>query len=300
MLRRAAIGMALATACALATPSPAAAYCFAAACDGIDPNLQEASVCEPAQLEDCDGPPLRWTGGCTGFTVHEAGSSQVGVGTMIEVAKQAFALWDGVDCGAGEPPSVHVEFMGEASCGVVEYNKQAGNTNVIVFRDDAWPHADETHSVARTTTTFDPNSGALLDADIEINTATFALTTTELTDSYDLVSVMAHEAGHFLGMGHSADPEATMFRVYQAGTTDLRSLEPDDVAGICALYPPGNKDTSCNPIPKHGFAPDCGQEQEYGDCSALPGRRPGGGDSAPWLMALSIALLRARIASRRP
>jgi len=52
---------------------------------------------------------------------------------------------------------------------------------------------------------------------------------------FDLQGMAAHEYGHALGLGHSADPNATMY----ASTSDAkgyRTIERDDVAGVQAIY----------------------------------------------------------------
>ena len=48
----------------------------------------------------------------------------------------------------------------------------------------------------------------------------------------DLFTVALHEAGHALGLGHSADPGAVMYPYYRFAT----GLTADDIAGIRALY----------------------------------------------------------------
>lgn len=50
----------------------------------------------------------------------------------------------------------------------------------------------------------------------------------------DLGTVMLHEAGHSLGLGHEPTIDAVMNPVYQGP----RGLSPDDIAGIRALYCP--------------------------------------------------------------
>lgn len=50
----------------------------------------------------------------------------------------------------------------------------------------------------------------------------------------DLFSVVLHEAGHALGLGHSDQPGAVMYPYYHLAT----GLSDDDIAGIQALYGP--------------------------------------------------------------
>ena len=50
---------------------------------------------------------------------------------------------------------------------------------------------------------------------------------------YDEQTVALHEAGHALGLGHSADPESVMYPIYQGRRTQPT---PADIAIIEALY----------------------------------------------------------------
>jgi MYXO-CTERM domain-containing protein len=54
-------------------------------------------------------------------------------------------------------------------------------------------------------------------------------------NTYDLQAILTHEAGHFLGLAHSVDTSAIMYAFYSPGSIHLT---PDDVAGICTIYPP--------------------------------------------------------------
>lgn len=56
------------------------------------------------------------------------------------------------------------------------------------------------------------------------------------TEEVDLQSALLHEFGHWLILGHVAQPEAVMFAKLTAGTLK-RDLQQPDLQGIDALYP---------------------------------------------------------------
>lgn len=51
--------------------------------------------------------------------------------------------------------------------------------------------------------------------------------------SIDLQTVLLHETGHCLGLGHSADTSALMYPSYHG---EMRMPGADDIAGLCAIY----------------------------------------------------------------
>lgn len=297
------LAAALAASIAIAAAARAEAYCRSSACAPREDGSTDGHVCDPPQFDDC-GIEIQWRQPCLGFSVHAGASAQIDFETARAVLAQAFATWTSVDCGAGTP-SVTVFDLGDVSCAAVEYNQHAGNANVLVFRDDAWPHETDTglgnaDTLALTTVTYDVDKGDIYDADIEVNTAHNHFTTSDDPglDDVDLLSVLTHEAGHFLGLAHSDVGGATMFPDYLRGTIDIRSLDPDDVAAICLAYPPDRTpEGACTAIPRHGFAPECEQDQTYVKCAASPAGA--GGEAGCLVLALGAAVMLVRRRERR-
>jgi hypothetical protein len=89
-------------------------------------------------------------------------------------------------------------------------------------------------------TTYTWMSGArIIDADIVFWDAGFQFFTgsTGCTNGFYIEDIAAHEFGHALGLGHSTTPGATMYPSTPPCNTGLRSLDPDDIAGVRSLYP---------------------------------------------------------------
>lgn len=233
---------------------------------GVPPDFQPS-------IDQCwdKGKPLYWKNACTGYSLQENASRQVSFNDASDQMARAFSRWTGKSCPSdpqGTRVSIDVRDVGPVQCTQVQYNKDSGNTNVIIFRDDAWPHADPTNTLGLTTVTYNPDTGEIYDADMEINSfsAKLSLVDPVPLDGFDFGSIVTHEAGHFLGLAHSGDSHATMFAQYRPGSTAMRELAPDDVEGICAVYrPDGTRVTAagsllaepCDPTPRRGLRSEC-------------------------------------------
>jgi hypothetical protein len=99
-----------------------------------------------------------------------------------------------------------------------------------------WVVGLPTGVLGRTVCFYNPQTGAAADCDIGF-AANFpnGWSVTGLTSRFDLQSVGLHEEGHFLGLGHSADPSAIMYHSIGLGILK-RTLAADDINGIQALY----------------------------------------------------------------
>ena len=248
----------------------ALAYCRTASCEGGVTGAR----CLPAQPTDC-GIELFWKNPCVGFSMQQDASSQVSLAVATDIFEQAFDAWTNADCGGGTHPRISTVNLGPVECNAHEYNKQAGNANVILFQDETWPHVGGGNTLALTTVTYNVDTGEIYDADMELNSVNVAFSTDDKIVKFDLASIAAHETGHFLGLSHSTTGSATMFSDYSPGSSELRTLEADDIAAICAAYPPGAPiPSTCDSSPRRGFESECSPPpvtEDDGSCSTAKG-----------------------------
>lgn len=148
-----------------------------------------------------------------------------------------------------------------------------------IQKTNCWEH-DSTigagGTIALTTVTFDPSTGEIFDADMELqdwngdpnaptgwyftcpgppalactgNTNDAALYSESGCIFMDIGNTVTHEAGHMLGLDHVCVPNVTgptaacpnggavMEPTAGLGDTDKRTLKPDDINGVCSIYP---------------------------------------------------------------
>jgi predicted Zn-dependent protease with MMP-like domain len=288
---------ALGAAVALLTPASAAAFCRSTTCTGDD--------C-PRDAEDCKttGAPLFWVSMCVGFSLQRDGSVNLPYTEIERVAEASFVEWSDVQCPTG-PATLAFSRLADVTCRKAEYNPDDANANIVLFQDNKWNYTGEYNTLAKTTVTYDNDTGEIFDADIELNQAFNEFTTGDSDVVYDLQSILTHEIGHFFGLDHSADLNATMTPGYDQGSTELRTIEADDIAGVCAIYPP-ERQAACSPTPRGGLGDLCAFEQQAKEgtgCSCRLGAPPQPGSSrswgASWAWVLGLGATAARRARRR-
>ncbi len=180
-------------------------------------------------------------------------------------------------------------------------------------RYNCWEHAGALGGVgmlALTTSTFDLDTGEILDADVELHgwdgvlsPAYGAYLTCEPPGApvcpaprygqlgctwNDVGTLVLHEAGHVLGLDHvceygapyDACPEGSIMAPLLAGGTVQHVVGADDAAGICTIYPAGGPTLKC-----------VQERKEKGGCSSGAG---GGG-----AIAIALATLLGASAARR-
>jgi hypothetical protein len=305
---RSAVALAAVAAACMVSSGDARAFCRTMTCP-LPPSWSPTNGCYPPDFATLCAPakllPVWWRNECVSYDVQKNASRWIPLATAVAIVDGAFAKWTGAMCPADASGATRVSIdatnLGAVECTQVGYKKNAPNQHVIVFRDDTWPYPNDTNNtLGLTTLTFNVDTGEIYDADTEIN-GTLPLSSTDPVPAgnYDFESIVTHEMGHFLGLAHSGDSSATMYARYRPGSTSMRSLTADDVAGLCAIYPPDKTRAvdpvvsaggtvaadACNPIPRHGFSSVC-DPPPSGGCSVATRK----GSRGPAAIALAMVL----------
>ena len=107
--------------------------------------------------------------------------------------------------------------------------------NTLGWVDESWLYGPET--IAHTTVWVESKSGKILEADIEFNAEDYRWSTFGESGTMDIQNVTTHEAGHFLGLGHSIEStRTTMFPIISLDEINKRYLEHDDRGAAGTLY----------------------------------------------------------------
>jgi hypothetical protein len=236
---------------------------------------------------------LHWGSSCVSFDVQQEGSPLRGISyeAAHDAIRAGFQEWLNADCGGGVGPGIKISDFGPVECREAEYNQDAANANVFMFRDDGWPYANAIDTLALTTLIFNADSGEIYDADVEVNTFESEMSIDgSAHGAIHFPSVITHEIGHFLGLSHSDVDYSTMRPSYAPGNTGMATIEQDDVDGICAALPPNRETAADSCEPRHGFSTQCAVPET--SCRMAPGTAPGTASAALLLVGLSSLLKR--------
>ena len=284
---------------AFAISAHSAAYCLTYTCD------LKKEACPIENGCNVGGKPLYWASSIVSFDVQQDGSKlrDISYDQLHSVVISAFQRWVDVVCEDGRHPSISLADFGKVACAKPEYNKDQPNQNVITFHDSQWPYKNTgAETLALTTVFFNPETGEIYDANIELNSynVNFVIGAAQADSEHDdLDAVVTHEIGHFLGLSHSLYGDATMYQSYEVGMT---TLEADDEAAICASLPPDRSPTDPGVppgVPRHGFSRECGSPDTSCCASTIGGNTPAGGPLAVWAFGLGVLAWCGRGRSKR-
>jgi MYXO-CTERM domain-containing protein len=247
-------------------PAPAAAYCRTTTEDP-DPR-------SPPDACPDGGVPLYWPTRALSYAINQRGFPDLNEAEVRSIFDASFCAWSEVRC-EGELLDLSIE-QGEPTTELEPKDLEPRPNVIAHIAAGAW--ADDEHAFAITNLRFNTRTGHILGADMLFNGGKdpFLVCPEEGCDEgepgTDLPNVVTHEAGHFLGLAHSDEPNSTMWYDANASDTDKRSLEADDEAGICAIYGP---DAVAGPPPS--------EEEGAPGSSCRIASAPGGPGGSPGL-----------------
>jgi hypothetical protein len=252
---------------------------------------------------------LFWPTNCATYlldgTSAQAVAQDVGL-TLAQIEAEvdiSFTAWDNntVDC-----TYLTLNDGGVVNGLEVGFDNDGEEDNVIAFVSDGWLDLGSGHdagAIALTSVFFDPETGVIVNADMEFNAEFFRPMIVGQTPSdpldtrieADLRNTITHEAGHFLGLDHTNVSDATMFAVANTGEIIKRDLAQDDLSGVCAVYPIADDPGKCEPA---GFLP----RNRVFDCAVDQGATPKDHRAillAAALFGLSLGVISSRRKSAR-
>ena len=241
-------------------PMPVVPYLVSSTQPAMSPTCSAGPAGDPA-LEAARAGFSAWNLGCSnlelvyGGRIPEVRTGFAGTGENLVVFRSGW-------CRAQLPGTEPCLLDPDVDCGGI-YN---------CFEDTT---PDDRFIVALTSVLYDPETGRIVDADIEVNgwdgqlggtlasggagpahgwyftcdkqDAWNACTTYGQAGCYylDLQNTVTHEVGHFIGLAHPCEmgtctpalEPLTMYPQTSPGDLEKRTLDADDVAGVCDVYP---------------------------------------------------------------
>lgn len=219
---------------------PVAAFCHLTT---VDP--------KNGQLCSSEGRVLAWFDRCSTVKLLPRTKRDIPAATIRDTIQKSFDTWDAVRCD-GNFVGLLTDLSDDAATETAPRHSENGsNENVIMFVDSesVWrSRMNPTAAIGLTSVFHSPKTGRILGADMEINDwhVRLGICGTRCANGItDLENVLTHEAGHYYGLGHVEDEDATMYSMAPAGDVKKRDLAPDDSAGLCDTYPAGTFPSAC-------------------------------------------------------
>lgn len=234
---------------------------------------------------------LYWASGCAEVGIADEGTRAIAGDGEFTVFDDVLAEWNDNVASCSYMNVVSTGRLEDQEVGIDHVNvlKFRDVTWCRPGEGNDPPHCYEATTAGVTNVTYidspgDERDGEIVDADIEINGVHFAIAMDGVSlgeGCYaELGNTLTHEVGHLLGLEHTcrvpddppridhegnpvplcsetADPailDATMYNFQDCGEIKKESLEPDDIAAICSIYPIADDPMECKGVGSGGCA----------------------------------------------
>jgi hypothetical protein len=213
------------------------------------------------------------------YSIDPAGSADFSDPSIgADAMRSAIRAWRLVPCTVFEAEEQEPDFA--------SWDQANDGRNKFFWMETGFPGGPATLGVA--VTSF--NGDQSVDSDILLNGVQHRWATpTTGSDGIDVFSVMLHEFGHLIGLGHTPSGSDAIMAPAWSGHPEI-GPRPSDVAGVCELYPgvrPDVEQASLRLGENCGRACECGSGLcRQGKCS----RRCAMDDPCPGGMSCLLAL----------
>ncbi|MFO0728640.1 MAG: matrixin family metalloprotease [Myxococcota bacterium] len=232
-----------------------------------------AAVALPAAAFVCTTPKMasfvsiHWETRKIPWAIQAPGSLTLNATTARQLITASFTAWS-------EPRCTDLVFDAK---GVVMPGTPLDEVPQVRFVHQNWQQEGEvsrdSSAIALTTMTFEKATGIIHTGIIEVNESDpmapradgFVFADAELScpedSAMDLGAVLTHEVGHFIGLAHTdqtldsqgrplpIERQPTMTAAVQPCKKEFRTLEVDDIDGLCTIYPSGRGARQCGRLP---------------------------------------------------
>jgi hypothetical protein len=260
------------------------------------------------------GVPFAWKQTCVPLTVYPNDLTDLAPAQTMHAVSAAAAAWS-----AGQNACTFLAITAQSSTDPAPRAHYDGNNVVVFLRDTFCAAADppgtctyDPTALAISSLFVSTATGQIRDVDIEVNARYFAWTDVDTDPSpagkFDLQDELTHEMGHLIGLDDSCftpgnglarpmdnlgqpSPDCatasaavratTMFPSMLAASTSRRTLEPDDMQGLCESHPVAMDPMFCPAAGGADGGSDGGGSQDGGATSTSPpDAAPAGADAA--------------------
>ncbi|HJK97016.1 MAG TPA: matrixin family metalloprotease [Polyangiaceae bacterium LLY-WYZ-14_1] len=205
---------------------------FVAGVAAVAASVGGVALGRPGMATAWSGIGSTWADGNPAYAIQEDGSDDLGSASVAQT-REGMDAWTVPAC-----TGFRLRYEGLTGTAPGTYEGE----NVVGWVESDWPRGSGVLGVTSTRFT----GSGIVEADISLNGEDWTWVTGDGSTrdrTCNAFSIIAHEAGHFAGLGHSSDGEAIMRASYPGGSL---TLGDDDEEGICSLYPAPEPPPSCD------------------------------------------------------